>query len=250
MNQAHSLMIKTNHHLIKGGELTDAHKLTITNRLLSAKTTPEQARRRFNKLPGNERDMYPYQYVLPYNNGEKLVTIFNQMPKTQILSMNNYELEILRLLHLFAPQNPEVADMVAQTAVRLKKTCFGNKGCSTGECFDAGLVTLRYISATAPKSEGWIYNLLSMYNFAAPKRKNSGYHGRNYTRYYIWYYWLCLSEMPFQIAERQIKLHKDEMLSYLNGGIKTKTDEDRILVPIKTAVIKNCLSKLPEYASL
>ena len=34
---AYELMIKTNHHLIRGGELTDAQKANITRQLLTAK---------------------------------------------------------------------------------------------------------------------------------------------------------------------------------------------------------------------
>jgi len=250
MNKAHALMVKTNHYLIKGGELTEEHKLTITKRLLAAKTTPEQARRRFTKIAGSERDMYPYSYVLPYNGGEKPVTIFNQLPKTQILSMNSYELEILRLLCLFAPDNPEVRDMVAQTQARLRRTCFGNRGCGTGECYDAGLVTLRFLSATAPGNKSWISGMIDTYNAYAGKRKHSKYYRYDYSRYYTWYYWLCLSELPYDIAEPEILKHKDEMLTVAKNGMAVKTEEDKILAPIKLFALKNCISRLPLYANL
>ena len=247
MNQAHTLMIKTNHYLIKGGELTNDHKSTITNKLLAAKSTPEQAKRRF-KFTGRERDMYPYLYVLPH--GQKLVTIFNQNPKTQILSMNNYELEILRLLNLFAPNNPNVQDMTNQAHRRLKNTCFGNRGCGTGECYDAGLVSLRFISATAPTNEFWLSNLVNSYIMHAGKRKSSKYYGRDYTRYYTWYYWLCLSELPYEIAEREIIRQKDEMISAIKQGLAMNTEDDKILSPVKLSAVKNCISRLPGYESI
>jgi len=249
MNQTHALMLKTNHYLIKGGELTDAHKLTITNKLLAAKSTTEQVKRRFG-LKNKERHMYPYSYVLPYNGGEKLVTILNQQPKTQILSMNSYELEILRLLNLLTPNNPDVKNMSDQAFSRLKKTCFGNRGCGTGECYDAGLVSLRFLSTAAPSNEYWISNLINSYNAHAEKRKRSRYYGRDYTRYYIWYYWLCLSELPYELAGREINKYKNDMLAIAKQGMTMYTEEDKILAAIKIHIIKNCISRLPEYESI
>jgi len=38
---AYELMIKTNHHLIKGGKLTDAQKATIARQLLAARSTTD-----------------------------------------------------------------------------------------------------------------------------------------------------------------------------------------------------------------
>jgi hypothetical protein len=108
---AYELMIKTNHHLIKGGQLTDRQKANIAGQLLSARSTAEQARRFYIgvKFPGNIDDggrrMYPVYYIPPYDDGRKLKTVFFQAPKTHILSANMYELEILKLLHLLAPDS-------------------------------------------------------------------------------------------------------------------------------------------------
>jgi hypothetical protein len=243
---AHELMVRTNHYIIKGGELTDAHKANITNQLLAAKSTPEQARRRFPKITGNERQMYPFLYVLPYNGGVKLNTIFNQQPQTQILSMNMYELEIIRLLYLFTPENLEIQDMVGQTLDRLKKTCFGNHGCATGECFDAGLVTLRFLAAAVPNDTRWIANQISTYNNNIAEKKRSRYYGRQYSLYYMWYYWLCLSELPFEIAQPEILRHNDEMLPLVDKDMAAKSKEDEIFNAVRLSALKNCLSRLPD----
>ena len=104
---AYELMIQTNHHLIKGSELTEPQKQNIVRQLMAARTTPEQAKRFYigvkfpNNTDENGRQMYPLFFIPPYNNGKKYKTIFNQTPKTHILSANMYELEILRLLYLF-----------------------------------------------------------------------------------------------------------------------------------------------------
>lgn len=246
----HELMVRTNHYLIKGGELTAAQKTNITGQLLAAKSTPEQSQRRFTKIKGGERDMYPYLYVLPYNGGVKLNTIFNQEPKTQILSMNNYELEIVRLLYLFEPNNQTLNDMVDQILERLKKTCFGNLGCGTGECFDAGLITLRFLAATVPDNTNWISNLIKCYNDTASKRKHSKYYGPHYTKYYAWYYWLCLGELPYEIAESEIIKHKEEILSSAKTGLAMTTEANKILNPVRMSALKNCISRLSEYEKI
>jgi len=240
---AHELMVRTNHYLIKGGELTDSHKANITSQLLAAKSTPEQSRRRFTKITGDERQMYPLLYVLPYNGGAKLNTILNQQPQTQILSMNMYELEILRLLHLLAPDNPEIQDMVGQVLERLKRTCFGNRGCATGECFDTGLVTLRFLSAAVPDNKSWIADQINSYNNNIAEKKRSKYYGRQYSLYYMWYYWLCLSELPLEIAEPEILRHKDEMLPLLEKSMTSRSKEDEVFNAVRLSALRNCLSR-------
>lgn len=246
MNQAHDIMIKTNHYLIKGGELTDADKSDITDKLLAAQSTPEEAKQRFG-FRTRGRDMYPYSYVLPYNGGEKLVTVLNRQPQTQILSMNSYELEILRLLNLLAPSNPDVIDMCDKTLVRLKKTCFGGRGCGTGECYETSLVSLRFLSATVPEDESWMTSLINTFYTYADKRKRSKYHGQNFSNYYIWYYWLCLSELPYKLAEQEITHYKDEMLFVAKQGMAMDTVEEKSSTPVKMHILKNCLSRLPGY---
>ena len=153
---AYELMVKTNHYLIKGGELTDAQKTNIIRQLLAAKSTPQQAVRFYAgvRFPGNTdssgRRMYPEFFIPPYNGGEKYKTVLNQTPKTHILSANLYELEILRLLHLFAPDDTEIKNMVEKTLARLKTTCFGNEDDGVGECFDTNLIVLRFLAAADP----------------------------------------------------------------------------------------------------
>ena len=54
------------------------------------------------------------------------------------------------MLHrIYAPDNREVTDMIKDTHKRLKATCFGYMDDGVGECFDASLVVLRFITATA-----------------------------------------------------------------------------------------------------
>ena len=145
---AYELMIKTNQYLIQNPSedaLTAAQKRRIVRELLAARSTPEQRKRFYAgvRFPGN-RDahgmrLYPDFYIPPYNDGKKYKTILGQTPKTHILSANMYELEILRLLHKFAPDDREVRAMTEATLERLYHTCFGNQDDGVGECFDTNL---------------------------------------------------------------------------------------------------------------
>jgi len=178
---SYEVMIKTNHHLIKGGDLTETQKQNIVNQFLSARSMKEQTERFYigAKFPGNTdsngRRMYPTFYIPPYNDSKKLKTIYNQTPKTHIFSANMYELEILRLLHLLCPENLAVKNMVTNTLARLKTTCFGNEDDGVGECFDTSLVVLRFLAATIPHNTNWIGSRMDVYNNHADKKKRPWY---------------------------------------------------------------------------
>ena len=214
----HELMIKTNHHLIKGGELTALHKANITRWLLSARGDGRK-RPRFMEDEGN---MYPLYFIPPYNDGKKFQTVIPMSPKTHILAANSYELEIIRLLHMFAQDDGDVREMVKGTLNRLKRTCFGYERCYTGECFEAGVVVLRFLSAVAPDEEGWIKKQISVFNgHYADRRRPGGV---------LRYYWLCLSELPLGIAEPEILLHRDNIIGQLNRKPGGGADMDSHLV--------------------
>jgi len=194
---AYDLMIKTNHHLLQGGALTDAQKAGIARQLLAARSDErtKQSFYRGVRYPGNvdangEGRMYPGYFIPAYNGGKKLQTVVPMSPKTHILSANAYELEIIRLLHLFAPGDPVVQDMVKGTLARLRTTCFAN-GCPQGECFHAALPVLRFLAAAAPDETAWINKLIAFINAHIAEKLNAKKCNNGVLRYYR----LCLSEL-------------------------------------------------------
>lgn len=245
---AHELMVKTNHYLIKGGNLTAPQKANIVRRLLSARSTPEQAERFYRgvKYPGNTdregRRMYPVFYIPPYNGGKKLKTIYNQTSKTHIFSANMYELEILRLLRLFAPDDSNVRDMVNKTLDRLKTTCFGYWDDGLGECFDTSLIVLRFLTAVSDDF-AWLQSRIKNYGDHVSEKKRPWYS--------LWYFWLCLSELPLEIAEPEILKYKDDMLSRLTTkSAAMNSEHDKTIHPVLLCSLRNCLCRLPEYAHI
>jgi hypothetical protein len=246
-------MIKTNHHLIKGGELTDSQKANIVRQLLDARSDErtKQSFYRGVKYPGNadksgSGHIYPIYFIPPYNENKKSQTVIPLSPKTHILSANSYELEIIRLLHLFAPGDPVVRDMVMKSLERLKTTCYGYHDCSMGECFRTALIVLRFLAAIAPDDAAWIGKLFNFFNRHMDEKlmqKGNGIHGN-----VLWYYWLCLSEIPFELARREILRYKDKIVVQLSRSSVMNSESDKVNHPVMICAIRNALSRLSEYA--
>ena len=246
----YELMIKTNHYLIKGGKLTEGQRANIVNQLLDGRSD-ERAVQGFKKAVnapeylcsiGKSKDirvMYPLFYIPPYNEGKKLQTVIPMSPKTHILAANSYELEILRLLYLFAPDNSLVQDMIDKTLARLKTTCFGYHDCHNGECFHSALIVLRFL-ATVSDDKEWIYKMIKYFNkYNGETKRHSGT---------VWYYWLCLSELTFETAKPEIDKYKNEMLNRLsNRSYVMNSDNDKNIHPVILCILRNIISKYPEY---
>jgi hypothetical protein len=250
---AHELMIKTNHYLIKGGQLTDAQKANIVRQLLSARSD-EATKQRFYKgvrYPGNADKtggghMYPVFFITPYNGGKKLQTVIPMSPGTHILAANSYELEIIRLLHMFAPENPEVRTMVKESLRRLKTTCYGYHDCAVGECFHSAFIVLRFVAATDPSDGEWIGKLIRFARKNLDDKMASKYvHGN-----VMWYYWLCLSELPIEFAKPEIEKYKEKIAGQLSRSYVMNSESDRENHPVMICAIRNALSRLPEYAHI
>jgi len=204
---AYDLMINANRHLIKGGSYSSGEKVDIMQQLLAAQSPPELER---------WGSMYP-KFFIPPNRDEKrfLQTVIPMSPKTQILSQNSYELEIIRLLHFFAPNNKDVIYIVKETLKRLKKTCFGYKRCNTGECYESGIIVLRFLATAAPNELEWIKRQISVFNgFYFNKKRHSGV---------LKYFWLCLSELPLEIAQPEV-LRYTSIIEQRNKKVSSEDD--------------------------
>lgn len=244
---AYELMVRTNHYLIKGGELTDSQKKNIVCQFLGARNLPEQVRRFYLgvKFPNNTdaagRHMYPMFFIPPYNGGKKHKTILNQTPQTHIFSSNMYELEILRLLSLLWPTHTDIRDMTKKTLERLKTTCFGYGDDGVGECFDTSLVVLRYLATAAPEEAVWMRSRMDNYN--------RHYFDKKRPFFCMWYYWLCLSELPFEIAKPELDTYKNEMTNWLcKKSCVMRSESDKVIHPVLFSILRNNLAHYPEYA--
>lgn len=238
---AYEVMINVNRSLIAGRELTPEEKRGAVLRLLSAVSTGGQAERFYVgvRYPGNTdsvgRRMYPEFFIPPYNGGQKYRTVLGQMPKTHIFSANMYELEILRLLHLFSPGDRAIGDMVSAALARLKTTCFANEDDGVGECFDTNLVALRFIGTTVAGETMWMRERIRVY------QNHRGDQKRPWQS--EWYFYLCLSELPFEVCKSHLEQNADLFKSYLldrRGGVKNTDDE------LRCCIASSCLSRIDD----
>lgn len=246
--RAYETMIKTNYELIKGYNLFEKDKEAIVNVLMSARKSTVHmeyisggVRHLSKSVAGGKRQMAPQFFVPPYNEGKRLKTILGQIPKTDILAGNMYELEILRLLSCLCPEEQTVKWMVENTVERLQSTCFGAQDDGVGECFDASLVVLRFLITAVPHEIRWIESRIENYNRHANEKKRS-WHSQ-------WYYWLCLSELPFEFAKSEIDKYKNEIIERLTGkSLCMNSERDKVLHPVLLCILRNMLVGYPEYA--
>ena len=229
----YELMIKTNHHLIRGGELTNSQKTSIARQLLNAKIDMGLDPLLYDGAINAHK---PTFFVPPYNNGKKLKTVIPMGAQTAQVSDNSYELEIIRLLHKFTLPNDEITNMVKVTENRLKQLCFGYKDCFYAECFHAAIVVLRFVSSVMPADTHWINKQITGYNkHFNDRRWHSGVHK---------YYWLCLSDMPIEIAGPEIHRQKERIVEQLSRRYLMKSEND----DIPLYAMRNALARLPEYS--
>ena len=159
--EKYHLLIELNRKLSSGEDISASEKEKAVSVFLNGVSSKEEVmkyKKRMRVNPGTE-NIYPLFYIPPYNEGKKLRLMDGYLPKTNILYANYYELEILRLLHMFVPENDVVHDMVKVTLQRLKETCFGNS-CMQGECFATGICVLRFLTVVCPENRAWIEKLL------------------------------------------------------------------------------------------
>lgn len=159
--ETYKALMETNRKMVFAEKISDAEKTEIVSVLLDGRCNKEDSFRYKKRMRVNaETDcIYPDYFIPPYNGGRKLRLVQGYLPKTNILYANHYELEILRLLFLFAPENKAVREMADAALQRLRNTCFGNS-CTQGECFATGICVLRLLAATRPDDVEWMDRLL------------------------------------------------------------------------------------------
>lgn len=160
--EKYKILMEINRKAIFAEEISDIEKEEALSVLLNGICRKEDIikyKRRMRVNPETD-NIYPNYYIPPYNGNKKLRLIQGYLPKTNILYANHYELEIIRLLFMFAPENEKVNELVGNTLHRLKNTCFGNS-CTQGECIAAGISVLRFLAVTQPNDSEWIDKLLN-----------------------------------------------------------------------------------------
>lgn len=205
------------------------------------------------KVSPETDNLYPNYYIPPYNDNKKLRLIQGYLPKTNILYANHYELEIMRLLYLFAPDNDKVKEMVKNTLQRLRDTCFGNS-CVQGECMVTGISVLRFLTVTQPDDKAWINRILnplgdlflSFSNGQAAVQKEMP----------VSYLLMVFTDINSEKTRDLLSQKKEWLLDLLRRGWITgklsngKVSEMDTYNPMFKYIIRNALGTLPEYKDI
>lgn len=238
---AHELLCKTNWELIKGKSFSAKERADISTALLAS-----ICKRAAPEAPAPSFTMYPLFFSQSYSSRRRLITINGVMPKTQIFSANHHELEILRLLALWKSENQAVQDMLVETKERLaRRTCFG-RFCAKGECFEASIAALRFLSVAFPEEEEWISMLVEnvgreIDNKPRGRKRHSGI---------VFYYWLTLTDIQMPIAVSEIRRYESQLVHVLSRSNSYSNDHDRLYNPIAMYIARNCLARLSEYQQI
>ncbi|MDE6763150.1 MAG: hypothetical protein K2J73_05680 [Oscillospiraceae bacterium] len=160
--EKYKILMEINKKAIFAEEISDAEKEKAVSVLLNGVCHKEEILKYKKRMKADPKTdtIYPDYYIPPYNGNKKLRLIQGYLPKTNILYANHYELEVIRLLFMFASDNEKVNEMVESTLQRLKNTCFGNS-CTQGECVATGISVLRFLAAVRPDDSEWIDKLLN-----------------------------------------------------------------------------------------
>jgi len=158
--ESYRILIEVSQNAAEGEKYTDKEKQEIVEQLLNGMACKEDVKKyklrmRVNPYTDN---IYPNYFIPPYNENKKLRLADGSLPKTHILYANYFELEILRILFQFAPENEMVQEMITNTLQRLKNTCYGNN-CPKGECVTTGKEVLRFLQMVCPEEKDWIKKL-------------------------------------------------------------------------------------------
>ena len=231
-------VIRTNELIIKGNKISENQMQDITDQFLSSDEYRDNADLQLNNPKVDNQ--YPI-FFIPSGNVNQYKTITMVTPHTQILSYNAYELEILRILALFDRNNNRISNMLEVTKIRLQNTCYGNF-CDKGECFDTSLVVLRFFGTVYQHDTEHIKQLMEgIKSHLFDKKRHSG----------IWFYYLlCLSELPLELAKSEIEFYKDKILQQLQRSYVMNSEHDHYVSPLCKYILRNCLSRLEAYAYL
>lgn len=253
--EKYKIIMEINRKEIFAEEISDKEKAEAVLILLNGICCKEDILQYKKRMGVNAEtdNMYPNYYIPPYNGKRKLRLIQGYLPKTNILYANHYELEIMRLLFMFAPRNKKVIEMVDSTLQRLKNTCFGNS-CTQGECMATGISVLRFLCAAQPNDLEWIDKLLSPLGeifLSFGSRQASVQKGIPLS-----YLLMAYVDINNEKTKEFINKKKDWLLDLLRKGWLTgklsngkisEGDCDNVMIKY---IIRNALGILPEYKNI
>ena len=180
--------------------------------------------------------MYPDILVLQERPG-KLRLFTGELPRTKILLGNAHELEIARLLALWARGQDKVETILDLIERRLNRTCFGFF-CNKGEGPGTSAAVLRFWAAYRPQDVERQRTIMAGFK---PYRDGNGFWRKGLTvpEFYL------LSAFPecvYEVVEEELQYCSDRLWRLLR---RPWLDEPYNL--LRKHVVRNALSCVPGY---
>ena len=253
--EKYQILMEINRKAVFAEEISGTEKEKAVSVFLNGISSKEeiQSFKMRMRVDPEKDSMYPNYYIPPFNGNKKLRLIQGYLPKTNILYANHYELEIMRLLFLFAPKNEQVGGLVENTLKRLKQTCFGNS-CEKGECVTAGVSVLRFLAAAQPDNLDWINKLLDhLGEIFLSFGKGQALVQRGIPFSYLL---MAFSDLNNEKTRDLVAQKKDWLLELLRKGWITgklsngKISEGDSYNLMGKHIIRNALATLPEYEDI
>ncbi|SES88394.1 hypothetical protein [Paenibacillus sp. NFR01] len=240
----HQEITLINHKMIMNEPIPEADKHCFMESILSRCKSRNDGSKdwstKYNKA-------YPLQLLPTYEESQmerskKLRLITGELPRTYLLSHHAYELEALRLLAMWKIDDVEVVKLLERTEERLADLSFDHL-CGEDEWAGLSLVILRFWNTYKLQDIERMNKLLGniiehTFNNAQNMKKAPSY-----------YLWLALSELAdkSEIVNEVIFKHSQDLYNlFQKGWIVNPHNADRYN-PIRKYIIKNALSKLPDF---
>ena len=171
-------------------------------------------------------------FFSPQYENHKFRLITGEMPRTNMLSANHYELECLRILALWRHDEELVQSMLFRTTERINGASFGHAE-GNGESASAAIAALRFLTAVLDNSDRWLNELIHKIDGS----KNGC----------CFYFCLALCDVKSDAALEVIRKNKERYMDMLGSGWLTGPSElDRYNI-LRKYIIRNLLSRLDEY---
>lgn len=254
MNKYETL-IEINRKEVFGEAISSQDKEMAVSAFLNGMNRKEEVQNFKRRMRVNDETdtIYPQFFIPPYNGTKKLRLVQGYLPKTNILYANHYELEILRLANMFAPENERIATMTQNTLQRLKNTCFGNS-CMQGECFATGISVLRFLAVAQPEDEEWIDRLLSPLgeHFLSLGTGQATGLKKVPLTYLLMAFTDVNNQKTRELLRKRVEwlldlLRKGRLTAKLSNGEMPEGDMNTLM---KTYIIGNAIGILPEYKDI
>jgi hypothetical protein len=242
----YDLLCSVNARLIMGETVGEDERRAIVDKICSSRDLRgfiSISTKEFGapETPGRSA-MYPTVFIpSAEERAGRLRLITGELPRTKLLSDNAYELEIMRLLSLWARGHQAVEAILEVAEARTRGAPFSSF-CAKGECPGVSVAFLRFWIAYRPNDlakQREIIRQMRPFSRTHDSGQGSWVRGLKVPKFYLL---SALNECAYQVVEEELRCGTSLLLRMLK---KPWLDEPYNL--LRKHVVRTALSRIPEY---